>query len=71
MHHFFEGAFKVTFLDLGGGERIRDIWKNYLAEVHGVVYVVDSTDKERLSENKSVFENLVSNLLIHQKPILL
>ena len=35
------GRFNVTVYDLGGGARIRDIWKNYYAEVcESLVYQV-------------------------------
>lgn len=65
------GDFKITFLDLGGGERIRDIWKNYLAEVYAVVFVLDSSDPNRMEENKTVLEHLVSDDLVQRKPVLL
>ena len=65
------GDFKITFLDLGGGERIRDIWKNYLEEVFGVVYVLDSSDTRKIEENKTVLENLLASSHVQQKPVLL
>eukprot|EP00798_Chlamydomonas_sp_ICE-L_P003193 gene3193-13210_t len=48
-----EGRFSkysVQVFDLGGGSRIRKIWKTYFAEVHGVIFVVDSSDKTRFEE---------------------
>ena len=43
--------------DLGGGAKIRKIWDSYYAEVHGVVYVVDAADAERLElELKTTLE---------------
>ena len=38
-----QGKFQVTIFDLGGGKRIRGIWKNYYAESYGVIFVVDSS----------------------------
>lgn len=40
----------VTFLDVGGGSSIRKIWPQYLAEVHGMVFVIDACDNTRLEE---------------------
>ncbi|KAF3857081.1 hypothetical protein F7725_008940 [Dissostichus mawsoni] len=45
-----QGKFEVTIFDLGGGKRIRGIWKNYYSESHGVVFVVDSSDVQRIQE---------------------
>ncbi|CAJ0609452.1 unnamed protein product [Cylicocyclus nassatus] len=47
----FDNDFTIKVYDLGGHERIRDIWPNYFAEVHGIMYVVDISDEERLDEN--------------------
>ncbi|XP_076825527.1 uncharacterized protein LOC143471066 [Clavelina lepadiformis] len=65
------GKFNVTLIDLGGGRRIRDIWKNYLAEIHAVIYVVDSSDVERAEESKNELTQLLSNPLVKEKPVLL
>eukprot|EP00455_Lapot_gusevi_P051285 TRINITY_DN7609_c0_g1_i2.p1 TRINITY_DN7609_c0_g1~~TRINITY_DN7609_c0_g1_i2.p1 ORF type:complete len:202 (-),score=32.08 TRINITY_DN7609_c0_g1_i2:348-899(-) len=34
--------------DLGGPDRHREIWRSYLNDVRGVIFVVDSVDQERL-----------------------
>jgi ADP-ribosylation factor-like protein 13B len=51
-----KGAKKLRFYDVGGGKRIRPIWKNYYGEVHGFVFVVDSADRARLAEAREVLE---------------
>ncbi|ELU13265.1 hypothetical protein CAPTEDRAFT_184387 [Capitella teleta] len=61
---------KITLFDLGGGKRIRDIWKNYFSEVYGVVYVVDSSEPERLVECKGVLKNLLQHAKVAGKPVL-
>lgn len=40
----------ITILDVGGGRSIRKIWPQYLAEVHGVVFVIDACDNRRFEE---------------------
>ncbi|OBS60782.1 hypothetical protein A6R68_08093, partial [Neotoma lepida] len=42
----------------------------YYAECHGVIYVIDSTDEERLSESKEAFEKVVSSEALDGVPIL-
>lgn len=46
----YSEGFDIVVYDLGGGERIRDIWENYYAEVHGVIFVVDTDDVQRRTE---------------------
>jgi ADP-ribosylation factor-like protein 13B len=67
------GPDKVKFYDLGGGSRIRDIWTEYYHDVHGIVYVVDSTvrDGERAEESVRLFHSTLSNDFLNSKPILL
>lgn len=62
--------FSVEIYDLGGGAKIRDIWKNYFSLVHGIIYVVDSTDEGRIPEIKSNLEDVIQHQKIAKKPIL-
>eukprot|EP00795_Rhopilema_esculentum_P017358 gene17358-8946_t len=62
---------KVTVYDLGGGVRIRDVWKNYYAEVYGVVFVLDSCNVKRLDETKEVFQQVLESSKILGKPFLI
>jgi ADP-ribosylation factor-like protein 2 len=36
--------------DVGGQKTLRAYWKNYFEQTDGVVWVVDSTDRERLAD---------------------
>lgn len=51
----------VTIYDLGGGPQFRQIWSQYYSEVHGVIFVIDSSDFSRLEECKSVLEEVLSH----------
>ncbi|XP_011789928.1 PREDICTED: ADP-ribosylation factor-related protein 1 [Colobus angolensis palliatus] len=42
----------------------------YYAECHGVIYVIDSTDEERLAESKQAFEKVVTSEALCGVPIL-
>ena len=63
--------FKVIVYDLGGGLKIRAIWTNYYALVHGIIFVIDSSDFNRLDQVKEVFQSVVSNEKVQGKPILM
>lgn len=65
------GRFQVTVFDLGGGERIRGIWKHYYSECHGVVFVVDSSDVRRIPEARQTLAEVMQHPRISGKPILL
>ncbi|XP_039201794.1 ADP-ribosylation factor-like protein 13B isoform X1 [Crotalus tigris] len=62
--------FEVTIFDLGGGKRIRGIWKNYYAESYGVIFVVDSSDVERMEETKETISEVLRHPKISGKPVL-
>ncbi|KAK7827978.1 hypothetical protein U0070_013604 [Myodes glareolus] len=47
------------FWNLGEQEELQSLWNKYYAKCHGIIYVIDSTDGERLSESKEAFEKVV------------
>lgn len=63
--------YHMVLYDLGGGKKIRDIWKNYLSEVYGVIYVVDSSDRTRIDEVKDNLKILLEHQQVKEKPLLL
>ncbi|XP_028327259.1 ADP-ribosylation factor-like protein 13B isoform X2 [Gouania willdenowi] len=65
-----QGKFEVTIFDLGGGKRIRGIWKNYYSESHGVVFVVDSSDVQRIQETRETMAAVLQHPRIAGKPVL-
>ncbi|CAH0598782.1 unnamed protein product [Chrysodeixis includens] len=60
----------VTIYDLGGGPHFRQIWAQYYSEVHGVIFVIDSSDFSRLDECRAVLEEVLSHDKISGKPVL-
>jgi ADP-ribosylation factor related protein 1 len=48
----------MNFWDLGGQEELQALWDKYYAECHGVVYVIDSSDPDRLQETWRAFGTL-------------
>jgi len=39
-----------TIWDVGGRDKIRPLWRHYYQNTNGIVFVVDSNDRERISE---------------------
>lgn len=46
---------KLNFWDLGGQEELQSLWDKYYAESHAVIYIVDSSDRDRIPESKETF----------------
>lgn len=71
-----ESGIKVALYDLGGGKKIRDIWNNYYHDVHGIIYVVDSSSSTAATGDlDEARENLNSVVLaaplLRGKPMLI
>ncbi|PAA52955.1 hypothetical protein BOX15_Mlig010634g1 [Macrostomum lignano] len=41
---------KFNVWDVGGQEKIRPLWRHYYVGTHSLVFVVDSTDRDRIDE---------------------
>lgn len=39
-----------TVWDVGGQDKIRPLWRHYCEGVQGLIYVIDSSDRERIDE---------------------
>jgi len=42
-----------TVWDVGGQDKIRPLWRHYYQNTQGIIFVVDSNDKERLDSGSS------------------
>lgn len=63
--------FDITIFDLGGGHKIRGIWKNYYASVHGIIFIVDASESERIEECRKEITIVLQDARISGKPMLL
>ncbi|KAI0986413.1 hypothetical protein GJ496_006681 [Pomphorhynchus laevis] len=50
---------KLNIWDIGGQKSLRPYWSNYFDETDGIVYVVDSTDVNRIGESKQVLNDIL------------
>lgn len=62
---------RINFWDLGGQAKLRSIWEKYYDDSHALVFVVDSTDRERIQECRETLETVVMNENIQGVPVLM
>lgn len=61
---------QFTVWDVGGQEKLRPLWRHYYNNTDGLIYVVDSLDRERISKAKAEFMSIVSDPLMRNSAIL-
>eukprot|EP01018_Ginkgo_biloba_P033997 Gb_34776 [translate_table: standard] len=50
-----------TVWDVGGQDKIRHLWRQYMVNAQGLIFVIDSCDKERLKKAKHELDRLISD----------
>jgi len=60
----------IQFWDLGGQAELQTLWDKYYSECHGVIYVIDSHDRDRIEESKEAFDKMIRNELLQGVPLL-
>merc|ERR1712224_976963 len=46
--------------DVGGQDKIRLLWRHYYANTQGLIFVVDSNDRDRIDENKEELHKMLN-----------
>jgi len=49
-----------TVWDVGGQDKIRPLWRHYFQNTQGVIFVVDSNDRDRISEANDELQKMLS-----------
>ncbi|KAF2295355.1 hypothetical protein GH714_032645 [Hevea brasiliensis] len=49
-----------TVWDVGGQDKIRPLWRHYFQNTQGLIFVVDSNDRERISEARDELHRMLS-----------
>ncbi len=65
------GGINFKAFDLGGHEIARRVWKDYYAKVDAIVYLVDSSDRERFPESKKELDGLLGDDSLSTVPFLI
>ncbi|XP_018331522.1 ADP-ribosylation factor 2 [Agrilus planipennis] len=48
-----------TVWDVGGQDKIRPLWRHYFQNTQGLIFVVDSNDRERITEAEHELHNML------------
>merc|ERR1712048_950550 len=51
---------KFTVWDVGGQDKIRPLWRHYYQGTNGVIFVVDSNDRDRIEDAREELAGLLS-----------
>ena len=49
-----------TVWDVGGQDKIRPLWRYYFQNTHGLIFVIDSNDRERIGEARKELERMLN-----------
>ncbi|XP_054754542.2 ADP-ribosylation factor 1-like [Lytechinus pictus] len=49
-----------TVWDVGGQDKIRPLWRHYYQNTQGLIFVVDSNDRERMGEAKDELDRMLN-----------
>ena len=61
----------MTIWDIGGQKPIRELWKHYYSNTDAIIFVVDSSAVERLTEAKEELFKMLENEELKYLPILI
>jgi len=52
---------KFNVWDVGGQDKIRPLWKHYFAGTQGLIFVIDSSDRERIEEARTELMRIITD----------
>jgi len=52
---------KFNVWDVGGQDKIRPLWRHYYTGTQGLIFVVDSADRERIDEARRELHKIISD----------
>ena len=66
VEEFSKNGLQFTVFDMSGQGRYRNLWEHYYADVGGVIFCVDSTDKIRMCVAKDELETMLGHPTLPQ-----
>ncbi|RKK85317.1 hypothetical protein BFJ71_g14217 [Fusarium oxysporum] len=66
----FQGNQQFKLFDYAGNPHWRPCWRSFMSRLRGVVFVIDSTDREALQEVKVELVGLLKEEMLEQQPFL-
>eukprot|EP01132_Coremiostelium_polycephalum_P004908 gene4908-6119_t len=61
----------LTVWDVGGQDNIRPLWRYYYTNTNGIIFVIDSNDRERIGEAKEELFKVINDDQLKGVPLLL
>lgn len=61
---------KFIAWDVGGSDRIEALWNPYYQDSHGIIFVVDSSDKDQISSAKYELDKILNRSQVKDTPLL-
>ncbi|KFX88300.1 hypothetical protein V490_07729 [Pseudogymnoascus sp. VKM F-3557] len=52
---------KFNVWDVGGQDKIRPLWRHYYSGTQGLIFVIDSSDRERIDEAKQELHRIIND----------
>merc|ERR1719359_2360067 len=49
-----------TVWDVGGQDKIRKLWRHYYQDTDGLIFVVDSSDRDRIEDAREELEKMLA-----------
>jgi len=62
---------QMTVWDVGGPDKIRPLWRHYYQDTDAVIFMIDSNDRERITEANNELCNMMSEDLLRTVPLLI
>ncbi|EDQ85262.1 uncharacterized protein MONBRDRAFT_34340 [Monosiga brevicollis MX1] len=59
-----------TVWDVGGQDKIRPLWRHYFQNTQGLIFVVDSNDRERIGEAKEELTKMLAEDELREATVL-
>lgn len=60
-----------TVWDIGGQDKIRSLWRHYYQNTNGIIFVVDSSDRERIDKARVELEKLIELIELREAVLLI
>ena len=67
------GKMSITTMvawDVGGRDKIRPLWRHYYQDMSGLVFMVDSNDRDRINEARDELQKILSEDELLELPLL-
>lgn len=52
---------KFNVWDVGGQDKIRPLWRHYFSGTQGLIFVVDSNDRDRIDEARTELSRIIQD----------